>query len=158
MSFPVTRRRRATQGGNTLLEFALMATVLMLMTLGVVDFSRMFYVADMAMNAAAAGTEWGALSPAHYSDFEGMQTAAITDAKDYAGNNYPGMTATASQVCRCSVGGEPVSCPADCNGVTGGSPQIYIQVTTMVPFSPVFAMPGLTTLTSISGKDMKRVQ
>src|SRR6266849_5298975 len=138
----VSPSRRARQHGNALLEFALCSVLLMLITVGVTDFSRMLTVADMATSAAEAGTQYGTLSPAHYTDMTGMQDAALDD----LGNRTPytvssgtstdstGATASASQTCYCSVGGTPVTCPADCSG--GGSPETYIKVSVSVPFTP----------------------
>src|SRR5579862_996314 len=109
----VCAKRRAGQGGNALIEFALCSVLLLLITVGVTDFSRLFAVADTTANAAAAGAQYGALSPSHWSDFTGIQTAALNDA-----GNGTGITATASNTCYCTVGGTPTTCPASC-GSTG---------------------------------------
>src|SRR5689334_19585820 len=103
--------RRKNQRGNALVEFALSAVVMVMITVGVTDFARLFSVAEVAQRAAAAGAQYGALSPAHWSDFTGIQTAALNDA-----NNQSGYTVTPSNTCYCQLGGTPVSCPADCSG------------------------------------------
>src|SRR5580693_2362767 len=74
------RCRRARLRGNTLVEFAVCSVLLVLITVAVTDFSRLFSAADTAASAAAAGAQYGALSPAHWSDFTGMQNAAANDA------------------------------------------------------------------------------
>src|ERR1035438_3338557 len=104
---------RVNQRGNTLIEFALCSVLLMLITVGVTDFSRLFAVADTAASAAAAGTQYGALSPAHWSDYTGMRTAALNDAA-----NATGVTAVATNTCYCSLGSAVTTCPASC---TSGS-------------------------------------
>lgn len=147
----IKTQRRKRQGGNVLIEFSLMATVLLLMTFGVTDFAKLFYTADMVASAACAGTQYGALSPAHYGDMEGMQTAALADAQ-----NPPGMTAVATQFCACSVGGTHMTCPATCNG--GGSPETYIQVDVQMPFDMTFAVPGLPNTTNVTSRSIVRVQ
>src|SRR5438445_8126836 len=148
----VSSYRRTRQRGNALLEFAMCSVLLLLITVGVTDFSRLFTVANIATSAAEAGTQYGTLSPAHYSDFTGMQNAALADA-----GNLTGVTATASQTCYCSVGGSPVSCPAEKN-CTSGSPETYIKVSVSVPFTPTFSYPWIPDLTSISSNSTVRVQ
>src|SRR5207302_8187345 len=93
--------------GSVLIEFAISSTLLFLFFFGIVNFARMFTAAEVVADAAAAGTQYGALSPAHYGDFTGMQNAAQADAA-----NAPGLTATASQFCTCSIGGAHTSCLA----------------------------------------------
>src|ERR1700739_987782 len=99
--------RRA--GGNTLIEFSLCSVALFLLSCGVADFSRLVTLGRLADGAAMAGTQYGAVSPAHYNDRTGRQNAALPDT-----GNYSGATATATQFCACTVGGGQVSCPASC--------------------------------------------
>lgn len=134
------------------MEFALCSVLLMLITVGVTDFSRLFTVADMAASAAAAGTQYGSLSPAHYTDYAGMQNAALDDL-----GHMMGVTAAASQTCYCGYGGSPVPCPADCSH-SGGTPEIYVTVNVSVPFSPAFSYPWVPNVSSISGSSSIRVQ
>jgi Flp pilus assembly protein TadG len=142
--------RRASQRGNAMVEFAICAVVLMMITIGVTDFSRLFSVAEVSASAAAAGAQYGALSPAHWSDFTGIQQAAQNDAGSAS------ITATASNTCYCTVGGLPVTCPANCSG--GGSPMTYITVNVSTPFSSAFSYPWMPSVTSISSTDTVRVQ
>ena len=143
-------RRRLNQRGNTLIEFALCSVLLMLVTVGVTDFSRLFAVADTAASAAAAGAQYGALSPAHWSDFTGMQNAALNDA-----GNATGVTAVGSNTCYCSVGGLPTTCPASCGST---SPITYVTVKVTVPFTAYFNYPWMPTLPSITTTSSVRVQ
>lgn len=142
--------RRTKRRGNALVEFALCATLLMLITVGVTDFSRLFTVADAAASAAAAGAQYGALSPAHWSDFTGMQTAALNDA-----GSASGATATATNVCYCSLGGTTTTCPASC----GTNPAItYVSVSVTVPFTKMFNYPWMPSLPSVTTTNTVRVQ
>ena len=145
-----SRRRQQRQRGNALVEFAVSSVLLLLLTIGVTDFARVFSVADAAVSAAEAGTTYGALSPAHYGDLEGMETAAKEDA-----GNVTGMTATASQTCACSIGGAPVDCPAACNT---GLAQTYIKVTVTIPIVMSFSYDWMPAVNSMSGFSMVRVQ
>ena len=146
-----TARRRAGQRGSTLIEFAICSTLLILLTVGITDFSRMFTVADMAAGASAAGTQYGALSPAHWSDFTGMQNAALLDT-----GNATGVAATATNVCVCSIGGSSVTCdPSSCGGTT---PLKYVSVAVTVTFTSVFSYPWMPNLPSFTTTSMVRVQ
>ena len=152
MKMEISQRRRTRQRGNALIEFALCSVLLLIITAGVTDFARLFTIADMAASSASAGTQYGALSPAHYGDFAGMQDAALEDT-----GYLTGATATASQTCYCNVGGSAVTCPATgCGG--GGSPEAYVTVQTSVPFTPIFTYPWIPTLISVSGSSTVRVQ
>ena len=151
MKMKISQLRQERQKGNALIEFALCSVLLLIITAGVTDFARLFTIADMAVSAAAAGTQYGALSPAHYGDFAGMQDAALEDT-----GYLDGATATASQTCYCNVGGSAVTCPA--TGCGGGSPEAYIKVETSVPFTPIFTYPWIPSVLSVSGSSSVRVQ
>lgn len=145
------RRGKSNQKGSVLIEFALSSTVLLLMFFGIVDFSRLFYTSNVVANAACAATQYGALSPAHYGDFAGMQNAALQDA-----GNPAGMVVNATQFCACSIGGSQVPCPADCSG--GGSAETYIQVTVSMPFTGTLSYPGVPQTIQVSTTSAVRVQ
>jgi hypothetical protein len=117
---------------------------------GVVGFSRVFNIANMASGAAMAGIQYGALSPSHNGDLAGMQTAALNDT-----GNYPGAAATASQFCTCSVGGAQVTCPATCSS---GSPETYIQVVVTIPYNSVVSLPSIPNPVNITQSACARVQ
>ena len=144
--------RKQRERGNVLIEFALMSTVLLMMTLGVADFGRIFTVANKASNAAAAGTAYGALSPAHYTDMAGMQTAAQND----LGNLATGATVTAVRSCRCSIGGAVVDCTSTCSA--GQSRETYIQVTVVVPYHGYSGLQEIPGLVNVSGQSTVRVE
>ena len=148
MRIKSNKSRRKDQRGSALLEFAICAVMLLLITCGVTDFSRLFFFADMATGAAAAGTQYGTLSPAHWSDFAGMQTAALNDT-----GNLSTATATAVQKCYCTIGGDPVSCPADCT-----TAETYVQVKVTIAYTPIFTYPLLPNVTSLSSVSTVRVQ
>lgn len=142
--------RNARERGNSLLEFALISVVLMLLTVGVVDFGRVFALGNKAFNAAYAGTDWGRLSPAHYTDSAGMEAAATANLTGLAG-----ATATATRTCYCSIGGSEVTCPASC---VSGTPATYIKVSVDIPYQSLSRLPWLPGLTSIKGKSVVRVE
>ncbi len=145
-----TARRGRSQRGNVLMEFALAASLLFVLTFGVVDFSRLFNTSNIVSNAAIAGTQYGSMSPAHYGDVAGMQNAALVDAQ-----NPPGITVTARQFCTCGIGGAVVSCPATCNG---SSPETYVEVDVSMPFNPAFPYFGIPATNTVASKSVVRVQ
>jgi hypothetical protein len=123
----------------------------MLLTVGVTDFSRLFAIADVAASAAAAGAQYGALSPSHWSDTQGIHDAAIAD----AGSTLTGVTVTPSTTCYCNLGGIATTCPASC----GGASQIeYVTVSVTVPSTSYFSYPWMPTISSLTSIDSVRVQ
>jgi hypothetical protein len=150
MKHPVSSRRRKRQRGNALIEFALSSTLLLSIAIGITGFARIFNLANMAAGAAAAGIQYGGLSPGHYNDLTGMQTAALSDT-----GNYPGATAVATQFCTCSIGGTQGSCPASCGGSLG---QTYIQVSVTIPYTSVISFPSIPNPVNVTQVACARVQ
>ncbi len=150
MKRPVSRRRRARQRGNAMVEFALSATLMLTLVIGVTGFARVFNLANMAVGAADAGIQYGALSPGHYGDLTGMQNAALADT-----GNYSGATAVATQFCTCSIGGTQGACPASCGSTLG---QTYIQVTVTIPYTSVITFPNVPNPVNITHVACARVQ
>jgi Flp pilus assembly protein TadG len=146
----INQSKRARQKGNALIEFALYSFVLLLMACGTIDFARALTTANIAAAAAAAGTKYGALSPAHWSDAVGIQNAALADT-----GNMSGVTATATQFCACNVGGSAVSCPASCGSA---NPETYVQVVVSVPYYSMIAYPWLPDPVHVSQTSIIRVQ
>jgi len=70
------RKRQRTffknQDGSVILEAALMITVLLLLTFGMVDFGRVMYTTNSLVSAAREGARFGATMPA-------VNTTAIQD-------------------------------------------------------------------------------
>lgn len=141
-----TRRRR----GNALLEFGIVAPVLLLMTCGVCDFARLFNISNTAVGAAGAGIAYASIGTEYWSDSADIQQAALNDT-----GNYAGATASATTFCTCSIGGAQVSCPTTC---PNGTAQEYVQVTVSIPFTPVFNYPGLPNPVTITQVSSARVQ
>lgn len=142
------RKRRL--GGNAIMEFAIIAPVVLMMTAAVSDFARLFNMANMAAGAASAGVEYASIGPEYWSDYTDIKTAALNDT-----GNYSGASATASNFCSCSVGGTETTCPASCSGSTY---EEYVQVSVTVPFTPVFDYPGLPNPISVTQTATARVQ
>ena len=171
---PAARRRRF-EGGQSMIEFALMLPFLMLLSIGIVEIGRAAYVSICVTNAATAGAEYGSQSVGVVS-VTGMQNAAAND----VGNNAIGgtMSATPTWGCYCDTGAgtscKYVSGGLDCNGsnnascscgtivttCTSGVGQIVecVQVDTHVDFTPLFHWPGLPTSYQSNGHSVMRVR
>jgi len=57
------RRQQARFQGQTLVEFALVLPVMILIILGVVEYGRAYYTASLLQNAAREGARYGILHP-----------------------------------------------------------------------------------------------
>jgi len=118
-----------------MLEFALVAPLLLLLLAGVLDFSMLLRTAACAADAARAGTEYGSKSATAAADTAGMQAAALD-----AAPGVTGMTATATRSCKCSDG-SAVSCGGTC---ASGKMMIYVRVTTHIPNAGGVLKPKMT--------------
>ncbi len=128
------RPGRDRRTGSALVEFALVAPVLLFLLAAVLDYSTLLRTATALANAARTGAQYGSRSPASATDIGGIQTAAINSAPGIAG-----MTVTSARTCQCP-GGSAVSCTGSC----GSSKMlIYVQVTaratapTMFSYAPL---------------------
>jgi len=146
----VTRARRGGQRGNALVEFALMSVVMLMLTCGVADFARTFTIANMAVGAAEAGLQYGALSPSHWEE-SGMETAA----KDATGD-YAGVTPVASQYWTCGIGGSVYTTKPTC--ADASTPLTYIKMEVTIPYTSIFKYPLIPNPVAITQTSVMRVQ
>jgi Flp pilus assembly protein TadG len=123
----IMRRR-----GSSLVEFALVAPLLLLLLAGVLNYAMALRVAIAVSDAARAGAQYGSLTPANAADTAGMSAAARNSAPELTG-----MVATGSKICKCS--GASVSCAASCAGPLA----VYAQVTASATAPNWFRYPGL---------------
>lgn len=144
------RKLVRSEAGASLVEFAILAPVLIFLLIGVIDVGRYTYDGILAANAARAGVQYGALSQKNWSDLTGMQTAALNDAQ-----NLTGLTATPTHFC--TLAGVVTTCPAQ--GASSTPPPTlvyYVEVDTSGPFYPLVQYPGIPSIT-VSGKAVMRV-
>ena len=133
-----------SESGVALVEFALLAPVMVLLLLGIIDFGRYMYDGILAANAARAGTDYGSYNSINAADIAGMENAAYADAQ-----NLSGMTATASYLCLGSSGAS-VTC-----GSAGST--TYVEVKTTGKFSPLVSYPLLPPSVTVNGLSIMRV-
>jgi Flp pilus assembly protein TadG len=133
--------------GTSVIEFALLAPVLMLLLIGLIEVGRYTYFAILAAHAARAGVQYGAQTIFTAGDNTGMKNAALADAQ-----NLPGLTARGSHFCMSS--GAVVSCPS---GQPNSSTVYYVQVQVTGPFSSIFHYPGIPASITVNSTATMRV-
>jgi Flp pilus assembly protein TadG len=137
--------------GQSVLEFALVLPIMLLLLIGVIEVGRFAYFSILVANAARAGAQYGAQGLATAADTPGIQAAAEND-----GQNLPQLTVTASQACGCNGAGLSGTCPA--TGCTlPNHPLVYVQVQASGTFNSLFNYPGLPPSFTVSSTEKMRV-
>lgn len=131
-----SRRARRTDAGGALVELALVMPVLVLVFVGTIDFGRVFNTSQALTDAARAGAQYGASSPARSGDFATMEATAV------AATSTTGITASASRLCQCANDTgtfTPTTTPNDCvSPVATSCPAGHLVVTVTVTTSKTF--------------------
>ena len=133
-----------------MIEFALLAPVVLLLVVGAIDFGTFIYQKMQLQSAARAGAQYAIQSDATVSD-----TAGILNAAQIASEvDFTGVTPTITQYCACSDGIETTpdgsgSCGGTCAG--GEFPGLYVRVNLTGRFSPLFPIAGISNLVSSTG-------
>jgi Flp pilus assembly protein TadG len=118
-------------------EFAVVLPLLLVMTVGLVDFGRAAYEAIAVENAAYAGASYGVRSPTAAIDETGIRTAAMSDINENLSQADVGVTS--ERYCECP-NGTSVDCSTKCSGV---NPLMYIRVRVDKKFKTVLSYPGI---------------
>jgi Flp pilus assembly protein TadG len=157
------KARRNSSAGGALVELALVLPVLVLVFVGTIDFGRVFYASQSLVNAARAGFQYGAHTPARSADLAGMKTTAE------AATNSPGITASASRLCQCAsdTGTFTATTPSanDCTSpeatsCPGGHRVVTVTVVTTKAFSTLMAggLPAFMRTLSLTRTATMRAQ
>ena len=139
--------------GAAVIEFALLAPVLLLMVIGAIDIGTFIYQKMQLQSAARAGAQYAIQSDANISDTDGILNAAeIASELDFTG-----VTTTTTQFCACSDGIESAtdgtgSCGGTCAG--GEFPGLYVRVNLKGEFAPLFPIAGISNLVSSTGEGL----
>ncbi|MGH7916552.1 MAG: TadE/TadG family type IV pilus assembly protein [Candidatus Binataceae bacterium] len=136
--------------GQSAVELALIAPVLILILLAAADFGRLFYISIAISNAARAGAQYGAQSVITAADANGMIAAA-----QYDGANIPNMSASAQQ-CTCQNSTSVPLCPA--TYCAGDSWATFVEVDTHAIFNTLLNYPGIPSSVPLSGKAVMQVE
>ncbi len=139
----------ADDAGVAILELALTAPFLILMTIGIIDIGRFARDGIEVGNAARAGASFGAYNATNSTNTNGIASAATSDASD--------VSLLATEVASstyCSCGGTSGTQVTNCSPVPAcaGSDHLdsFVSVTVVKSFSPSIAYPGLPPTLTIS--------
>ena len=147
---------RSTSGsGQALVELAMIlafGSFLVLLSLGVVEFGKLVYWSIEVANAAKAGAQYGAYTPATATDGIGIQNAAAAAATDLTG-----LTASPTYSCVCTTTGS-YSSPTisgsviDCSGTTCSGPvHLAVTVTTSATVTPPYKLSMFPSSYTLNG-------
>jgi Flp pilus assembly protein TadG len=131
--------------GTSLLEMALLLPVLLLLILGIIEVGRYAELSIMVANAARSAVQYGAQSLADAADTTGIKNAATYDAPMVQ------VVLPPSVICYCSGS----LCSGPC--LAPNTEIVYLQVTTIATFTPLFAYPGLPSFTTVNSTAQMRV-
>jgi len=137
---PKDLTRNRSRRGNAILEAGLATPVILLLLSGVIDFGRAFYFTDVATSSARAGAQFGMISAANFTNYAGMQNAAIADAA-----GVPNFTATASSFCTAAGTAVP-ACqdePTAAVACTNASAEAYLRVKTQIVYNMILPLDWL---------------
>jgi Flp pilus assembly protein TadG len=159
---PTSSARRRFQSGQSLVEFAIVLPLLLLLLVGVIELGRYAYLAILVGNAARAGAAYGAQSPFTAGNPVVGGTPAITIAanNDFQNNgqSISNLEITTAFVCSCDNVGTMSAidctsgiCPAGTNKVSS------LQVTAKGTFSSLFSFPGIPSSMVITRSAIIRI-
>jgi hypothetical protein len=132
--------------GSVLVELAVWISVFVLIFVGIVNYAFLIEEGIQVQEAAAAGAEYGTI-PGHYNDFTGMVAAAKASVSSQVLSTMD--TPVAVNVYSCSPGGAAVLRTASC--YDGGTPLMFVQVTTSVTESQVLQYVGMPSTLTMTG-------
>ncbi len=139
-------RQRIGNRGTALVEFALTATLLILLAAGAGDFGRIFTEAIAVKSGSATGALFGSQQIARTGDVAGMTEKAEGDSSDVGS-----LTTTVEQYCTCPVGnGSTNWAEIPCGDFSAtvcnngyGDPRAYVRVNASKDFDTIIKMPGI---------------
>ena len=137
--------------GQSLVEFALVVPLLLLLLIGAVEIGRAAYYAIVVVNAARSAVQYGAQNHTTAADNAGIQQAALNDAPVLSSDNV-----TISSYCECPDGNLAPNCMVtDCPVDDRFIP--YLKVNTQMQIMPLVGFPGLPPSFSFTGEAIMRI-
>jgi hypothetical protein len=153
--------KRTNEKGSSILEFALSIVVVMAISMGAADFSRVFYHSITLVDAGAAGATFGGLRTAHSGRYSTMRTIATDSSSDVAGSST--VSVNADRYCDCPSApatspthANAVSCTVTCTGY--GQPRLYVRTSAVQNFRTVANYPLLPNSLNTGIVAYRRVQ
>jgi Flp pilus assembly protein TadG len=146
------RRGKQSESGAALVEFALIAFLMLMILAGIVDYAMFIQAAFQVQEAAAAGAQYSAI-PGNQDLSVAANLAATqywtTYAQSGSTTGVSNFQVTATNIWRCTPSGGNVSYSATCSGY--GTPVEYVQVTTQGSFAGVLMFPGIPASLTVNG-------
>jgi len=149
--------------GQSLLEVALLAPMLLALLLGVIEMGRYAYLSILVGSAARAGAAYGAQSLVLSVDTSGIQAAADNDFRNN-GQSTGKLTVIPSTSCGCDSAGTVTPAPS-CSTATdatagicnSGHWVVMVSVTASATFNSLFSYPGIPKTLTVSNTATLRV-
>ena len=140
-------RRIRRESGQSLLELALVAPMLLMLLVGIIEIGRFAYYSILVANAARAGAQYGAQNLATAADSAGITVAAQQDGPT-------GLDVAPTQLCGCD-GNNLNTCSTTPPTCANNHYLVYVQVKTTGTFDHLFNFPGIPN--SITSTEKMRV-
>lgn len=145
--------------GNALVEFSLVAPVLILLSIGALDYGLAYVESVRLSGAARAGVQQALYQPDDWQNGPRFEQAAI---EEYAGKSLSSaeraalpVSATSSAFCGC-VGGGTLGCSSSCPD--GSSPARFVRVTLDRSMSLILPYPWADGSVDVTGEAVVRVR
>jgi Flp pilus assembly protein TadG len=151
----VTSKSLRSDSGTSLIEFALVAPILIFMLIGLIEVGRYAMLSIVAANSARAGVQYGAQSLATATDTTGIKNAAVQDGLNLSNWTASGGGVTAKSLCTVN-GGALQTCTTSTNGPPANT-IYYVSVQVTGTFKSLMSYPGIPTNIPVSGKAVMRV-
>jgi len=135
--------------GQSILETALVAPLLIIILVGAAEFGRLAFAAVEVSNAASAGARYGAQNGSTASDSTGISNAAANDA-----GNLTGLSTTSSISCICSDG-TAASC-TDNSACSTSNIEESVTVSSQASFDPLIHLPGFPKTFTLKGQAIQK--
>jgi Flp pilus assembly protein TadG len=156
--------RQSSQSGQSLVEFAIMLPLLLLLVLGVIEIGRYAYVGILVGNAARAGVAYGSQTHITAGDITGITAAVNNDYqnnglfRDNNNNLITALTVNKAYACGCDNSGT-ISVTDCTSGICpiGQHKVVSLQVTASGNFSSLFRYPGIPTPLNVSRTATMRI-
>lgn len=146
------RKGRRMERGSTLVEFALVFIVLMLMMFGVIDFARALYTYHFVANAAREGTRYAIVRGATCNPaLSGCEAESLNSIPSYVQGLSTGIGIDPSLVSVTATWPGPPSTPNGTTNCTNDQPGCLVQVQVTYPFKFIFPLMPTQTCTIGTG-------
>ena len=141
--------------GQSLVEFALVVPLLLLLLLGAIEIGRVAYYAIAVSNAARSAVQYGAQTPTTAGNIDNIVQAALDDARYLSPDNVT----IDNKLFKCpdaDISALSNTPPTDC-GADGTRYLSYLKVNTQMQLAPLIGFPGIPASFSLKGEAFMRI-